>query len=167
MGFAYGTHLRANNWYQHDSYSMFLLSSTRLVSLPPPAQLPPLRYYAVVLVYKYLVSHWLHPVCEMTCSFFSTYTAPCFHLHIPFADFLSTGHIPLHFIVKLFTWFRPLVNTEPLSLYFFLSLNFIFLIIIAEISPGIELKIIFSRSALRSLSLFSHGLPQNSSWSAI
>lgn len=111
MGFAYGTHLSANNWYQHDSYSTtFLLSSTCLVSFPPPAQLPPLCYYAVVLVYKYLVSRWLHPVSEMTRSFFSTYTVPCFHLHIPFADFLSTGQIPLHFVVQIFTWFRLLVS---------------------------------------------------------
>lgn len=158
MGLAYGTYLSANNWYQHDSYStMFLLSSTRLVSFPPPAQLPPLCYYAAALVYKYLVSHWLHPVSEKTRSFISTYTVPGFHLHIPIAGFLSTGHIPLHFVVNLFIWFRW-VNTEPrdhTSFSFFLGLKFIFLITIAEISPGIGSKIIFSRSALRFLSFFT------------
>lgn len=44
------------------------------------------------------------------------------------------------------------VNTEPQGhtrLYFSLSLKFIFLIIIAKISPGIGLKIIFSMSVLR------------------
>lgn len=74
-----------------------VLRSSSFIS--PPAQLPPLCYYAVVLVYKYLVSHWLHPVSDMTRSFFSTYAVPCFHLHIPFADFLPTGHIPLHFFL--------------------------------------------------------------------
>lgn len=50
------------------------------------------------------------------------------------------------------------VNTEPwnhTSLYFSLSLKFIFLIITAKTSPGIGLKIIFSRSVFRFLSLFT------------
>ena len=66
----------------HDSYcAMFLLCPPRLVSFPLPSQLPLLCYQATVLVYKYLVSHWPHPVSEMMCSSFSTYTVPCFHLH--------------------------------------------------------------------------------------
>lgn len=160
MGFAYGTHLSANNWYQHDSYSTtFLLSSTCLVSFPPPAQLPPLCYYAVVLVYKYLVSRWLHPVSEMTRSFFSTYTVPCFHLIFPLLTFCPLVRflciLLYRYSLDLGSWW---VNTEPwdhTSLYFSLSLKFIFLIVIAKTSPGIGLKIIFSRSVFRFLSLLT------------
>lgn len=60
---------------------MFLLFPCCLVSFPLPSQVPPLCCQVVVLVYKYLISPWPHPVSQMRCSSFCTYMGTYFNLN--------------------------------------------------------------------------------------
>lgn len=126
----------------HDSYSaMFPLCPPRLVSFPLPSQLPPLCYQATALVYKYLVSHWPHPVSEMRCSSFSTYTVPCFHLHDSLcclSVYWSYSFVFCCILYLIYTLGEQILSLEvsPYLLPLFFGLKFVCLIIIAEISPG-------------------------------
>lgn len=126
---------------------MFLLFPCRLVSFPLPSQVPPLCCQAAVLVYKYLISHWPHPVSQMRCSSFCTYTVPYFNLH---SWLLLPSCNPvmrlLHgFLVFLFILVFILLVSKKLSLEniqvllhllpLLLILEFYCLITTAEISP--------------------------------
>lgn len=126
---------------------MFLLFPCRLVSFPLPSQVPPLRCQAAVLLYKYLISHWPHPVSQMRCSSFCTYTVPYFNPHSWL--FLPSSYTVMRllcgFLVFLLILLFILLVSKKLCLEniqvfrlllpLLLILKFFCCITIAEISP--------------------------------